>query len=54
MGGILKHQMHIVGDHNDGDPLVVKTLEELHDLRIVVIVLTGGGLVQNEYLRLHD
>ena len=42
-----------MGNHQDGHPLVVQALQEFHDLRVVAVVLTGGGLVQNQNLGLH-
>ena len=48
--GIFQHQVHIVGDQDDGHTQLVDLYQEFHDLGVVAEVLPGGGFVQDEDL----
>ena len=46
--------MHVVGDHDNGNPQgFVDFLQKVHDLRVMPVVLASGRLIQYHDLRIH-
>ena len=53
-GGVLQHQMHVVGNENYCDTLTVQRPEKIHNLRVMTEILACGGLIQNQNLGPED
>ena len=47
-GGVLQHQMHVVGNENYCDTLTVQRPEKIHNLRVMTEILACGWLIQNQ------
>ncbi len=51
-GSIFKHQVHIVCDEHYSYALTVEILQKVHNLGVVLEVLTGGWFIEQDNLRL--
>ena len=53
-GGVFQHQVHIVGNQDNRDTLTVQLPQKIHNFRVMLQILTGGRLVQQNHLRLQN
>ena len=51
---IFKHQMHVMGDHDNRLPLLIQLAQKAHDFTVVMVVLSCRRFIQNDDLRFKD
>ena len=44
-GGVLQHQVHVVGNQHNSNALAVQLTQKIHDFRVMLQILTGCRLV---------